>query len=70
MMIHRVHSSGGDLKNLKGRKLSREEKSAIQKNTYHYYIPVSINDEDFALDITFKLDLGWSLQIGVPGGSP
>ena len=70
MMVHKVHSSGGDLKNIKGRNLSREEKTAIQKNTYHYYIPVTINDEDFALDITFKLDLGWSLQIGVPGGSP
>jgi hypothetical protein len=70
MMLHTVHTSGGDLKNLKGKKLSKSERNAIQKNTYHYYIPVSLDDENYALDITFKLDLDWSLQIGVPGGSP
>ena len=70
MMLNEVHSSGGDLRNRKGKKLSRAERNAIQKDTYHYYIPLSIDNEDFALDITFKLDLDWGFQIGVPGGSP
>lgn len=70
MMLNEVRSSGGDLRNRKGKKLSSAERNAIQKNTYHYYIPVSIDNEDFALDITFKLDLDWGFQIGVPGGSP
>ena len=35
--------------------------------TYRYYIPFTIDGEDYAIDVTFKLDIDSSLSIGAPG---
>jgi len=48
-------------------KITREHRKKVKKQTYRYYIPFTLDDKDYAIDVTFKLKLKSTPFIGVPG---
>jgi hypothetical protein len=49
------------------KKITREHKSKINNEIYRYYIPFVIDNKDYVIDITFKLDIDTTLRFGAPG---
>ncbi len=48
-------------------KITRKHRKKAKKQTYRYYIPFTLDDKDYAIDVTFKLKLKSTPFIGVPG---
>ena len=51
----------------KRQKITREHKSKVNNETYRYYIPFVIDDKNYVIDVTFKLDIDSTLRFGAPG---
>ncbi len=49
------------------KKITHEDKRKVSNETYRYYIPFSIDNKNYAIDVTFKLDIDTTLRFGVPG---
>ncbi len=48
-------------------KITREHRKKAKKQTYRYYIPFTLDNKDYTIDVTFKLKLKSTPFIGVPG---
>ncbi len=48
-------------------KITREHRKKVKQQTYRYYMPFTIGNKDYAIDVTFKLKLKSTPFIGVPG---
>ena len=48
-------------------RITREHKSKVNNETYRYYIPFVIDNKNYVIDITFKLDIDSTLRFGAPG---
>ena len=51
----------------KRQKITREHKNKMNNETYRYYIPFVFDNKDYAIDITFQLDINTTLRFGAPG---
>ena len=47
-------------------KIKRKHIKKMNKDTYHYYIPFTVDNEKYTIDVTFRLTTSSSLTIGIP----
>ena len=51
----------------KRKKITKNHIKKIKKEFHHYYIPILINDESYAIDVTYRLKVKYSWHLGIPG---
>lgn len=49
------------------KKITSEHKNKVDDETYRYYIPFTIDNKSYAIDVTFQLEIDTTLRFGVPG---
>ncbi len=47
--------------------ITSEHKKKVKQEIYRYYTPFTLDNEDYAIDITFQLEINTRLRFGVPG---
>lgn len=48
-------------------RVTSEHINKVKHETYRYYIPFTIDGKDYAIDVTFQLEINSRLRFGVPG---
>jgi hypothetical protein len=47
--------------------ITKKHKKKANEETYRYYVPFTLDGEEYAIDVTFQLEINTRLRFGVPG---